>query len=144
METVTALLILFVVGPTVAAARLWQLAPGTEPGIVTWIASPLAVFLGAVLAAVVEAVKRAGFPNNAAPFLAVGLGTVGALLYVVFYGKGLGWTPEVGDILLRGFVLGLVSGGMFTFSKALGRVASGEETWGGTQRVERRRSNLKR
>lgn len=103
-----------------------------------WVASPLAVLLAAILTAIVEAAKRAGFPNNLCPWLAIALGVVGAVAYVQFYGSGVGWRPEVGDSLIRGLVLGLMAGGVFSLVRATSRVATGEETIQGVATVERR------
>ena len=105
-----------------------------------WVTSPTAIFLGGVIAAVVQAAKKIGFPDNLSPVLAVALGVVGGLLYVLFYGSGLGWRPEVGDVLLRGLVLGLISGGVFTFTTAIARTVSGQENIHGQAIVERRRT----
>jgi len=104
------------------------------------VTSPTAIFLGAVISGIVEVVKRNGFPDNLSPLLAVGLGVLGGLGYVQFYGSGIGWRPEVGDVLLRGLVLGLIAGGVFAFTKTVGKVFGNEEDTHGKPVKERRQN----
>jgi len=119
--------------------------PETEQaggGILRWLLSPTSIFLAAVIAGLVECALRAGWPRNLGALLAVGLGAVGAILYVVFFAPpGLDWSSApVGRVLFEGLVLGLMASGTWTAYKEAVRVVQGDETLSGFPTRERRAS----
>ena len=121
--------------------RSWASVQGQTPGgedLALWVASPTAIFLAGVISGIVGVAKRTFLPNNLSPVLALVLGVLGSLAYVQFYGGGLGWRPEVGDVLVRGVTLGLMAGGVWALLKATGKVVSKEEDVAGNPLAERR------
>lgn len=131
----------------VLAFAIWLTGPGRVAAqgvqlggqdLALWVASPTAIFFAGIVAGIVEAAKRNGLPNNWSPVLAIVLGFLGSLLYVMFYGGGIGWRPEVGDILIRGLTIGLMAGGVWALTRTATRVAGGEENMEGRPQVDRR------